>query len=93
MSHWGRKQKHANVTLGQKAESGLERLLRKAESRAVDLPRPLFIYIYEINQRNCFGQKKNRKNRNLKAILAATKRLQCINWQGKLTTKGKPQYS
>ena len=40
MSHWSRKQKHTNVTLGWKAESGAERLLRKAESRAVDLPGP-----------------------------------------------------
>jgi hypothetical protein len=40
MSHWGRKRKHANVTLGQKAESGAERPLQKAESRAVDLPGP-----------------------------------------------------
>jgi hypothetical protein len=41
-SHWGRKQKHANVTLGQKAEA--ERLLRKAESRAVvDLPGPVIL--------------------------------------------------
>jgi hypothetical protein len=24
MSHWGRKRKHANVTLGRKAESGAE---------------------------------------------------------------------
>ncbi len=40
MSHWGRKRKHANVTLGQKAKVGAERPLRKAESRAVDLPGP-----------------------------------------------------
>ncbi len=39
-SHWGGKQKHANVKLGQKAEAGADRLLQKAESRAVDLPRP-----------------------------------------------------
>ncbi len=40
MSYWGGKRKHANVTLGQKAETGAERLLRKAECRAVDLPGP-----------------------------------------------------
>ncbi len=39
-SHWGGKQKHANVPMGRKAESGAERPLRKAESRAVDLPGP-----------------------------------------------------
>jgi hypothetical protein len=39
-SHWGRKQKQANVTLGQKAEAGADRPLRKAKSRAVDLPGP-----------------------------------------------------
>jgi hypothetical protein len=39
-SHWGGKRKYANVTLGWKAELGAERLLRKAESRAVDLPGP-----------------------------------------------------
>jgi len=39
-SHWDRKQKHANITMGRKVESGAERLLQKAESRGVDLPRP-----------------------------------------------------
>jgi hypothetical protein len=42
-SHWGRKWKHANVTLGRKAEAGAERPLRKAESRAVDLQGPINI--------------------------------------------------
>ena len=39
-SHWGGKWKQANVTLGRKAEAGVERPLRKAESRPVDLPGP-----------------------------------------------------
>ncbi len=39
-SHWGGKRKHANITLGWKAEAVAERPLRKAESRAVDLPVP-----------------------------------------------------
>jgi hypothetical protein len=38
MSHWGRKRKYANFTLGQEAEGGVKRPLRKEESRAVDLP-------------------------------------------------------
>ncbi len=39
-SHWGGKQKYANVTLVRKAEAGAERPLWKAESRAIDLPGP-----------------------------------------------------
>jgi hypothetical protein len=42
-SHWGGKRKHANVTLGRKAEAGAERPLWKAESSAVDLPGPINI--------------------------------------------------
>ncbi len=56
-SHWGGQLKHANVTLEWKAESGAERPLQKAESRAVNLPGPLKMFL------NCLNGLFRRVNR------------------------------